>query len=327
LQTFVTFVSFVVNKGLSTGEFTMPRKVKIILNPMADMGNAWRIARDLRSITEQHGGVDWSGTVYPGHAIELARQARDQGYDLVIAMGGDGTVHEVVNGLMQIPEDKRPILGVVPAGSGNDFAHSIKVSRVSSEALTCALKGEPSTVDLGRMTDGQGHTEYFDNTLGIGFGAIVTIRSHRLPVLRGFLMYLTAVLQTIILDHHPIRMQIETDTETWEQGVIYLILCNGPREGGGFLVAPDAKIDDGILHYALIKDVSRPMMFRIVPEVMKGTHGRFKEVKMGTCKKFSLTANRPLFIHADGEIFTGPGTDLRKISIEILPNALRVVRG
>jgi diacylglycerol kinase family enzyme len=177
------------------------------------------------------------------------------------------------------------------------------------------------------MIDQHGHREYFDNTLGVGFGAIVTIRSHRLPLLRGFLMYLTAVLQAIILDHNPIRMQIETDTEQWEQGVIYLILCNGPREGGGFLVAPEAKIDDGILHYALIKDVSRPMMFRIVPEVMKGTHGRFKEVKMGTCKTFSISANRPLYIHADGEIFTGPGTDLRKISVEILPNALKVVRG
>ena len=282
----------------------MPRKVKIILNPMADMGNAWRVARDLRSITEAHGGVDWSGTVYPGHAIELARQADEQGYDMVIAMGGDGTVHEVVNGLMQIPEEKRPLLGVVPVGSG-----------------------KVSTVDLGLMTDEHGRKEYFDNTLGIGFGAIVTIRSHQLPVLRGFLMYLTAVVQTIILDHHAMQMQMETDDEKWEENVIYLVICNGPREGGGFLIAPDAKIDDGILHYAMITDVSRPMMFRIVPEVMKGTHGRFKQVKMGKCRKFSLTANRPLYIHADGEIFTGPGTDLRKVSFEILPNALKVVRG
>ena len=305
----------------------MHRKVKIILNPMADMGNAWRIARDLRSITEQHGGVDWSGTVYPGHAIELAKQAGEQGYGMVIAMGGDGTVHEVVNGLMQIPEEKRPVLGVVPAGSGNDFAHSINASRAPNEALTCALNGQGSPIDLGVMTDEDGHREYFDNTLGIGFGAIVTIRSHQLPILRGFLMYLTAVIQTIILDHHPIHMQIESDEEKWEQKVIYLILCNGPREGGGFLIAPDAKIDDGIFHYAMITDVSRAMMFRIVPEVMKGTHGRFKQVKMGTCKKFSLTANRPLYIHADGEIFTGPGTDLRKVSFEILPNALQVVKG
>ncbi len=266
-------------------------------------------------------------SVYPGHAIELTRQAGEQGYDMVIAMGGDGTVHEVVNGLMQIPEEKRPILGIVPAGSGNDFAHSIKASTTPSTALTCALDGEPSTVDLGVMTDEHGHKEYFDNTLGIGFGAIVTIRSHQLPILRGFLMYLAAVIQTIILDQNPMHMQIKSDGKTWEEDVIYLILCNGPREGGGFLIAPDAKIDDGIFHYAMITNVGRLMMFRIVPEVMKGTHGRFKQVRMGTCKKFSLTANRPLYIHADGEIFTGPGTDLRKVSFEILPNALKVVRG
>jgi diacylglycerol kinase (ATP) len=305
----------------------MHRKIKIILNPMADMGNAWRVARDLRSITQEHGGVDWSGTVYPGHAIELARQAGNDGYDMVIAMGGDGTVHEVMNGLMQVSENQRPILGVVPVGSGNDFGHGINASTKPTEALRRAIDGEPTTVDLGLMTDENGRKEYFDNTLGIGFGAIVTIRSHRLPVLRGFLMYLTAVLQTIMIDHNPIKMQIETDSEKWEQKVIYLVLCNGPREGGGFLIAPDAQIDDGILHYAMITDVSRPMMFRIVPEVMKGTHGRFKQVRMGTCKKFSLTADRPLYIHADGEIYSGPGTNVRKVSFEILPNALKVVRG
>jgi YegS/Rv2252/BmrU family lipid kinase len=303
----------------------MHRKIKIILNPMADMGNAWRVARDLRSITEQHGGIDWSGTVYPGHAIELAKQADE--YDMVIAMGGDGTVHEVMNGLMQISEDKRPVLGVVPVGSGNDFGHGINASIKSTEALKRAIDGEATTVDLGVMTSEQGRREYFDNTLGIGFGAMVTIRSHKLPILRGFLMYLTAVIQTIIFEHNPIKMQIETDEENWEDSVIYLVLCNGPREGGGFLIAPEAKIDDGIFHYAMITNVSRLMMFRIVPEVMKGTHGRFKQVKMGTCKKFTLTADRPLYIHADGEIFSGPGTDLRKVSIEILPKALKVVRG
>lgn len=305
----------------------MAPKVKIILNPMADMGNAWRVARDLRSITEQHGNVTWSGTVYPGHAIELAKQAGEEGYDRIIAMGGDGTVHEVVNGIMQIPENKRPTLGVVPVGSGNDFAHGIGATQPSDRALRRALDGEASTVDLGLMTDGDGRKEYFDNTLGIGFGATVTIRSHRLPLLRGFLMYLTAVLQTILIDHNPIQMQIETDGEQWNQSVIYLVLCNGPREGGGFLIAPAANINDGILHFAMIQNVSRLMMFRIVPEVMKGTHGRFKQVKMGTCKKFTLTADRPLYIHADGEIFSGPGRDVRSVAFEILPNALKIVRG
>ena len=305
----------------------MHRKVKIVLNPMADMGSAWRVARDLRSITEEHGGVDWSGTVYPGHAITLAKQAGEQGYDMVIAMGGDGTVHEVVNGLMKLPPEKRPILGIVPVGSGNDFGHILNISQNPGEALRQALNGEPSTVDLCMMTDEHGRTEYFDNTLGVGFGAMVTIRSHRVPVLHGFMIYLFAVIQTILLDHVPITMRIKADEQEWEQKVKYLVVCNGPREGGGFLVAPDAKVDDGLISYVMITDVSRPMMFRIVPEVMKGTHVRFKQVRQGTCKRFSLTADRPLYIHADGEIFSGPGTNLRKLDFEILPDALKVVRG
>ena len=305
----------------------MHRKVKIILNPMADMGNAWRIARDLRSITEQHGGVDWSGTVYPGHAIDLAKQAGEQGYDMVIAMGGDGTVHEVINGLMKVPEERRPVLGVVPAGSGNDFAHAIGVPTKSDHALVHALDHAAFAVDLGVMTDEHGKLEYFDNTTGIGFDSVVTIRSHRLPVLRGFLMYLTAVIQTILLNHNAITMQIETEEQTWVQSNLLLTMCNGPREGGGFMMAPEAKIDDGILHYAMIKKVSRPMMFRLIPEVMNGTHGRFQQVTMGSCKTMSVSADRPMYIHCDGEIYSGFGTDVRKVTFEVLPGALRVVRG
>lgn len=303
----------------------MHRKIKIILNPMADMGNAWRVARDLRSITEQHGDIDWSGTVYPGHAIELAKQS--EGYDMVIAMGGDGTVHEVMNGLMHISEDKRPVLGVVPVGTGNDFAYAINTSAKSTEALKQAIQGEPSLVDIGLMTNLNGRKVFFDNSVGMGFGAIVSIRAHQLPVLRGFLAYLVATIQSIILDFTPITMEIETDVDKWEQKVAYLEICNGQRIGGGYLAAPDAKIDDGLLDYVMIEDVSRPMMFRILPEVMKGTHGRFKQITMGTCKKFTISADRPLYIHTDGEIFSGPGTDIRGVSFEILPKALKVVRG
>ena len=306
----------------------MSRKVKIILNPMADMGHAWQVARDLRAITQEHGNVDWSGTVYPGHAIELAKQAGEQGYDMVIAMGGDGTVHEVVNGLMQVPEGKRPVLGVVPVGSGNDFAHAVGILKQSDHALAHALNGDVSSVDLGLMTDEHGRREYFDNTLGIGFDAIVTIRSHRLPVLRGFLMYLTAVIQTILLDHNPAHVQIETDSETIEDYVLMTTLCNGGREGGGFMLSPDSKMTDGIMEYLLVRKVSRPMMFRLVPEFMSGTHRRFtKQIRMGACKKFVMSADRPLYIHADGEIFTSFGSNLRKVTFEILPGALKIVRG
>ncbi|GAB4505612.1 MAG: diacylglycerol kinase family lipid kinase [Anaerolineales bacterium] len=305
----------------------MPRKVKIILNPMANMGKAWRAADELRPIVAEYGHADWSGTVYPTHAVELARQAGEQGYDLVVAMGGDGTVHEVVNGLMQVPADKRPILGVVPVGSGNDFAHAIGVPVEPAHALAHALQGEPSRVDLGLMTDEHGRQEYFDNSLRIGFDAVVTIRSHKLPVVRGFLMYLTAVIQTILLNHKPAHMRLQADDQAWEQSALMLTVCNGPREGGGFIIAPEAKNDDGILHYAIVGKVSRATMFRLVPEFMKGTHARFPQVRLGACRRFTLSADQALYIHADGEIYTGFGSDLRQLRLEVLPAALEVIRG
>jgi diacylglycerol kinase (ATP) len=305
----------------------MPRKVKIILNPVADMGHAWNVADDLRPLIKEYGSADWSGTVYPTHATELAKQAGEQGYEMIIAIGGDGTVHEVINGIMQLPADRRPALGVVPVGSGNDFAHAIGVPLRSDRALAHALSGEPSAIDVGVMTDEHGRKEYFDNTLGIGFDTVVTIRSHRLPLLRGFLMYLTAVIQTIILNHDPTGMQIDADGRKWHQQNIMLVMCNGPREGGGFLVAPDAKLDDGILHYAMIENCSRFTMFRIVPEVMKGTHGKFKQVTLGSCTSMSVTADHPMYVHADGEIYTGFGSNLRALTLQVLPSALKVVRG
>jgi diacylglycerol kinase (ATP) len=306
----------------------MSRKVKIILNPMADMGNAWKVANDLRPIITEYGNADWSGTVFPTHATELAKQAGEQGYDMVIAMGGDGTVHEVVNGIMQLPENKRPILGVVPVGSGNDFAHAIGVPTESDHALVQALKGEPLTIDLGLMTDEHGRTEFFDNTFGIGFDAIVTIRSHRLPIVRGFLMYLTAVIQTIFLNHNPALIQYETEQEKWEDRVLMTTLCNGGREGGGFMLSPDSKVTDGMLEYLMVRKVSRPMMFRLVPEFMKGTHRRFtNQLRMGTFKKLTMIADRPLYIQSDGEIYTSFGSNLRKLTIEVMPRALKVVPG
>ncbi len=307
----------------------MSRKVKLILNPMADMGRAWKTANDLRPIAQEfQGELTWSGTVYPSHAIELAKQAAEEGYDMVIALGGDGTVHEVMNGLMQMPENKRPILGVVPIGSGNDFAYSIGINQKPSHALAHALKAENiQAVDIGLLIDEHGRKEYFDNTLGIGFDAIVTIRSHKLPIVKGFLMYLTAVIQTIILNHNPASVKVETEHGTWEDQILMLTLCNGPREGGGFMMSANSKNDDGIFESVAVTNLSRATMFRLVPEFMKGTHARFKQIRMGSFKKMTLTSDRPLYIHADGEIFTNFGSNLKKASLEVLPKALRVVKG
>ncbi len=304
----------------------MPKhKVKMILNPNADLGRAWRQAADLRPIVDQFGGADWSGTVYPSHAIELARQAAEEGYQMVISVGGDGTVHEVINGLMQVPAEHRPRLGIVPMGSGNDFAYSVGVNPQPVSALQAIFTGQPHFIDVGRLVDGSGRVEYWNNVLGIGFDATTTIHSRRFTYFRGFMVYFLAVLQTILLNHDAPQMHITTDQESWSDKLVMLVLCNGSREGGGFQVAPQARPDDGILDYACIGKVSRPMMLRLLPEVMKGTHGRFPQVRMGKLTQMELQSESPLVIHVDGEIFAGFGMDIRQLRVEIIPGAVELV--
>lgn len=136
-------------------------KTMFLVNPSADKGSAWRAVGDLRPLVEEFGGADWAGTVYPTHATVLAQQAAEAGYELVIAAGGDGTVHEVINGLMRVPFGARPHLGIVPLGSGNDFAHTMGIRGTPTEALNRIFTGEHRRIDVGLFEIGRGGREYF----------------------------------------------------------------------------------------------------------------------------------------------------------------------
>jgi YegS/Rv2252/BmrU family lipid kinase len=302
------------------------KRVKLIFNPHADRGRAWDIASSLQAIIAGRDEFDWASTEFPGHATTLARQAAQDGFQIVAALGGDGTVHEVVNGLMSVPAEARPTLAAVPIGSGNDFCHNVGVPAGHEQAMQRILHGEARPIDVGRVTDGSGRTEYWDNTLGIGFDATVTIYSYQITRLQGFAMYLSAVIQTILRNHDAPRMQIETDQESIDEPMLMVTVCNGPREGGGFRVAPAAQPDDGVLNYTMIGKVSRAMMFRLIPEVMNGTHGRFRQVRLGQCRRLQLTSERPVTIHADGEIFAGFTSQVTQLTVEILPGAVQVIR-
>jgi diacylglycerol kinase (ATP) len=304
---------------------TMPSKIKLILNPTANHGRSVREAADLRLLMVKH-NTDWNGTEYPGHAIEIARQAGEQGYDLVVALGGDGTVHEVINGLMQVPKETRPALGIVPLGSGNDFAHILGIPANSGEALLSAVNGQPHPLDIGSVCDENDRLEYFNNTIGMGFDSVVNMYTRKITFIHGFPMYFFALMRTIFRNFDPIDLHVETDQETWDLRSLMLALGNGPREGGGFIITPDAKLDDGLLNYVTIKKISRLMMLRLVPEFMKGTHGRFKQVRMGTCRRMIVTSQQRLYVHCDGEIYAGFGTDIRKLTIQILPNSIRYLK-
>ncbi|MBM2851364.1 MAG: hypothetical protein HW418_4306 [Anaerolineales bacterium] len=134
------------------------QKTLLIFNPMADRGRSGQQASDLRAMVDEMGGADWQGTEYPAHATEIAAQAALQGYQTIVALGGDGTVHEIVNGLMKIEAAHRPRLGIVPMGSGNDFAGGAGIQMNQQEAMRRVFTGTPKPVDVARIQDGTGRT-------------------------------------------------------------------------------------------------------------------------------------------------------------------------
>jgi YegS/Rv2252/BmrU family lipid kinase len=303
----------------------MGRRVKLIFNPRADRGRAAAAASSLQSASERYRAADWIATERPGHAVELAEQAARDGFDVVVAFGGDGTVHEIVNGLMRVPPERRPLLAAVPIGSGNDFCANVGVILDAPTALQRVFSGEVRNLDLAHVTDDSGRSEYWANVLGIGFDATVSIYTNQMKRLQGFSMYLWATILTILRNHVAPRMTVTTDRETIDEEALMLTLCNGRREGGGFLVAPDARPDDGVLDYAMIQRVSRPMMFRLIPEVMKGTHGRFKQVRLGRFRTLRLHSSLPVTIHFDGEIFAGLTSKVQELDVRVQAGALRMI--
>jgi diacylglycerol kinase (ATP) len=300
--------------------------IRMIYNPAADRGRSYQAAGDLHQLSREWGGADWIGTDYPGHASELALAAAQAGYKTVVALGGDGTVHEVVNGLMQVEEPRRPRLGVVPLGSGNDFAGGVGIAMDPPAALRRIFDDRRvRPIDVGLVADGSGRTEYWCNVAGIGFDAAINLRSRSISFLHGFWMYLTATLWTILLKYDRPRLSIDIDGRKMSGRFLMLTLGNGTREGGGFRTTPDAKMDDGRLDYLLVESISRLEMLRLIPEVMQGTHGRFPVVHLGRFTKLHLQSDMALPIQADGEMFGPYAADIREVTAEIVPGGLQVV--
>jgi diacylglycerol kinase (ATP) len=300
---------------------------QLIFNPMADHGRSGQKASDLRAMVDELGGADWRGTEYPAHATEIAAQAADQGYTTVAALGGDGTVHEVINGLMRIPAERRPRLGLVPIGSGNDFAGGSQLA--DTENMQIAMRQVFSTkeraVDVAVIRDGAGRSEYFDNTAGIGFDAAINIRSRKIQLIHGFMMYLTATLQSIAMNFDAPHMRVTYDGGTLDQPIMMLTVGNGPREGGGFITTPGSKVDDGSLEFVYIGPVSQIRMLQLLPKFMSATHLREPDVHLLSTTKLTIESDRALPIHIDGELFAPYEANVRHVEIEIIPGAIRLV--
>lgn len=261
-------------------------------------------------------------TEHPGHAIELARQAIEEGHTFLVALGGDGTVHEVVNGMMGAsgPLNPEAVLGVLPAGSGCDFVRTFGLPQSAADAVN-HLKGEGTIpIDVGRVTytlDGEPHSRYFPNIAEAGLGGDVVRRAARMPRALGRVRYLIGFWMTLGA-FRPTEGRVVMDRRTYEGRITNLVVANAQFFGGGMRVAPKAHPGDGKFD-VLIQVGTKGDYVAAITKVYKGEHIPSPAIKEYPAKRVEVTTDRPLQVEADGEVlgFT-PAT------FEIVPDALRV---
>jgi YegS/Rv2252/BmrU family lipid kinase len=305
----------------------MDRRVLIIFNPACKRGGSQQWQDRLRQLAAQSiDRLQWRATERPGHAIELASEAAENGFGCVVAAGGDGTAHEVVNGLMQIPSDRRPSLGLLPLGSGNDIAFACGLLGDTEALIASAWQGPTEPIDIGWLRDDRGRSVYFDNSVGMLLDAAVNIHSHRIRKLRGFPMYLLATFKALWKNYEPTRLQLQLDDSPRVHTAILAAVGNGPREGGGFVTNPDAVNHDGWLDLVVAEPVSRLQTFLMLPAVIRGRHGAYRNVHFHRFRRMLLQADRPVPIHIDGELWADFDQQVRQLEIELRPGALQVVR-
>ena len=297
--------------------------IKVILNPVAGRGYGAKVEPELRRLLQAEGlDFDLVRTARPWHAAELAEQAIGDDFETIVAAGGDGTTNEVVNGLMAASENGvSGTLGIIPVGSGSDFANTAGVPPDLQGACQRLANGRIRTMDVGRVTLPGQAPRYFDNTVNVGFGGAVTLEARKVKRLRGIALYLPVVLKVVFLYYKAPLVTIEYDEQELVMPAVMISVANGPREGGGFYVAPQAQPDDGLFDLCIVREVSRLAMLGLVPHFMTGTHVGREPITMARARRVTISSPDDLVAHMDGEVLC---TDSHRIEFEILPRRLRV---
>ena len=287
-------------------------KYALILNPNAGRGKGAKLADEIVDLAKTElGNVTLFKTEYVGHAREIASKIKDE-FDVLIAAGGDGTVHEIVNGMMF----GRATLAAVPIGSGNDFIKMLDLTKDPAEAINVIKNNVRKKIDVGQVNE-----QYFPNGVGIGFDAWVVIESSKVRRLRGFLIYLYSVLKTVFAYHNQnILLTVNGKTEARE--IFLIAVGNGRAMGGGFFLTPNAEIDDGLFDICIIRALKKREVFLNLPKAIKGAHISIEQVQMLRADKLKVVSEEGIAVHADGELL---GVDLKELDIKILPKILEVI--
>jgi diacylglycerol kinase (ATP) len=307
----------------------MGSKTKFIVNPIAGLGSG-KLALPVIDRLANGLSLDYEiiSTEHPGHAIDLAEQAAENGFMTVISVGGDGTANEVLNGLMQAWNQgyQETTMGILGVGRGNDFAYGFGIPAGLEEGFEVIHKNQPRFMDVGFIVGGDyPKGRYFGNGVGIGFDAVVGFEAAKLTHIHGFLNYVVAALRTIFLYFHAPTLRIEYDNQVITQPALMVSIMNGRRMGGGFMMAPSALTDDGLLNLCIAGQLSRIGILKLIPIFMKGTQAAHPQIKTGSASKVHILAMDGILpTHADGETICVAGKEL---TIELMKRPIKILAG
>ena len=276
----------------------MSARCFIIVNPAAGRGRARRVWETTLRPMLRAGGLSFT-EVYedrPRAAVPLAEQATREGYEIVAAVGGDGTVHETINGILGPTVSHRPALAVIPGGTGNDFARGVGIPKDPLTAGRLLLNGSRRRVDIGRVNE-----RYFAGISGVGFDAEVAARVNGWPKwIGGTPVYVAAILN-MLATYRCVPARISVDGRAEEMRMFLLAAANTPWYGGGMYMAPHARPDDGYLEIITARDLGKIETLGLLPKVFSGAHLRHRKVAHQRAKEVRVESEIPLAIHADGE--------------------------
>ncbi len=294
------------------------KRYLFIVNPITRGGEKSRKYIDK---VHEHSKLDITlySTEYAGDAKRKASISAIEGYTHVISVGGDGTLNEVVNGVMEIAPGKRPIIGTIPAGGGNDFGRMIGVPREPAIAFDAILRDRIMQVDVCRLND-----RYFINNIGAGFDAKASWMAEKVRPLQGMLRYLVGVFLSF-LHYEGYPMDVVADGEQFSEKYLLAAIGNSKTTGGGIPITPKAELNDGLLDVCLVGHLPLLKALALLPKVFTGKHVEHPIVRELKCKSIRLNAPSGIPVYVDGELPLPPRWT--ELDIEVIPQKLEFICG
>ncbi len=301
-----------VIKNPFLAELLGPKRIVFIVNPKAGT-NLQKHIHDSVDAHLNHRKFEYSirYTEHAGHAAQLAKEAVEAGFEIVVAVGGDGSINEVASALMYTDV----VLGIIPAGSGNGLAMHLGYGREVDEAMKKLNTATVQTIDCGVLNG-----RPFFNLAGIGFDGLVSNLMNG-SNLRGLVAYFFKTIEAG-LKYTPRTCTIEMDGKTITEKCFAISIANGPMYGYNVQIAPDAQIDDGLLEVVILKDAPRWKYFAAVPSTFNGKIYDAEFVEHFSAKHIRITSDGENFVHIDGE---GLVMDDAVLDFEIKPKSLKIL--